>query len=60
MAIVRMVADLSGVAAVLGMLTGIRWETFVPLILLAVGLVLHSGYGKVKQVLTALTFVLLS
>jgi Mn2+/Fe2+ NRAMP family transporter len=58
--IATVAADLSGVAAVLGMLTGIRWEIFVPLILLALGLVLHSGYGKVKQVLTALTFVLLS
>jgi Mn2+/Fe2+ NRAMP family transporter len=58
--IATIAADLSGVAAVLGMLTGIRWEIFVPPILLALGLVLHSGYGKVKQVLTALTFVLLS
>jgi Mn2+/Fe2+ NRAMP family transporter len=57
--IATIAADLSGVAAVLGMLTGVRWEVFVPLILLALGLVLHSGYGKVKQVLTALTFVLL-
>jgi Mn2+/Fe2+ NRAMP family transporter len=58
--IATIAADLSGVAAVLGMLTGVRWEVFVPLTLLALGLVLHSGYGKVKQVLTALTFVLLS
>ena len=58
--IATIAADLSGVAAVLGTLTGVRWEVFVPLILLVLGLVLHSGYGKVKQVLTALTFVLLS
>jgi Mn2+/Fe2+ NRAMP family transporter len=46
--IATIAADLSGVAAVLGMLTGIRWEIFVPLILLVLGIVLHSGYGKVK------------
>ena len=58
--IATIAADLSGVAAVLGMFTGIRWEVFVPLILLVLGLVLHRGYGKVKQVLIALTLVLLS
>jgi Mn2+/Fe2+ NRAMP family transporter len=58
--IATIAADLAGVAAVLGIFTGIRWEFFVPLILLLLGLVLHSGYGRVKQALTALTFVLLS
>ena len=58
--IATIAADLSGVAAVLGMLTGMPWEIFVPLVLLVLGFVLHRGYGKVKRVLTALTFVLLS
>jgi Mn2+/Fe2+ NRAMP family transporter len=53
-------ADVAGVAAVLGMVTGIRWEFFVPLILLVLTLILRSGYGRVKQVLIALTLVLLS
>jgi Mn2+/Fe2+ NRAMP family transporter len=58
--IATIAADLAGVAAVLGMFTGIRWEFFIPLILLVLSLVLHSGYDRVKQVMTALTFVLLS
>jgi Mn2+/Fe2+ NRAMP family transporter len=53
-------ADVAGVAVVLGMVFQVRWEFFVPLILLALTLVLHTGYGRVKHVLTALTFVLLS
>jgi Mn2+/Fe2+ NRAMP family transporter len=53
-------ADVSGVAAVLGMFTGIPWEFFVPFILLGLTLVLRSGYSPVQRILTALTFVLLS
>jgi Mn2+/Fe2+ NRAMP family transporter len=53
-------ADVAGVAVVLGMVFQVRWEFFVPLILLALTLVLHTGYGRVKHVLTALSFVLLS
>jgi Mn2+/Fe2+ NRAMP family transporter len=58
--IATIAADVAGVAVVLGMFTQVRWEFFVPLILLVLTLVLHTGYGQVKHVLTGLTFVLLS
>jgi Mn2+/Fe2+ NRAMP family transporter len=53
-------ADVAGVAVVLAMMIPLRWEFFVPLLLLALTLVMHAGYGRVKHVLTGLTFVLLS
>jgi Mn2+/Fe2+ NRAMP family transporter len=37
-------ADVAGVAVVLGMVFQVRWEFFVPLILLALTLVLHTGH----------------
>ena len=58
--IATIAADVAGVAAVLGMFTHIGWEFFVPLILLGLTLMLRRGYGQVKQILTGLTFVLLS
>jgi Mn2+/Fe2+ NRAMP family transporter len=58
--IATIAADVAGVAAVLGMFTHMRWEYFVPLILLGLTLMLRSGYNQVKKVLTGLTFVLLS
>ena len=56
--IATIAADVAGAAAVLGMFTHIRWEFFVPLILLGLTLVMRSGYSQMKQVLTGLTFVL--
>jgi NRAMP (natural resistance-associated macrophage protein)-like metal ion transporter len=53
-------ADVAGVAVVLGMISQVRWEFFVPLILLVLTLILRTGYSRVKHVLTGLTFVLLS
>lgn len=53
-------ADTAGVAAVLEMLTGVRWEIFVPFILLVLVLILHKGYAQVKRILTALIAVLLT
>jgi Mn2+/Fe2+ NRAMP family transporter len=58
--IATIAADVAGVAVVLQMFTHIRWEFFVPLILVGLTLVLRSGYGRVKHILTGLTFVLLS
>ena len=53
-------ADAAGVASVLGIVTGLPWETFVPIILAGLVLVLRRGYAQVKRVLTILTLVLLS
>jgi len=52
-------ADAAGVASVLGIITGLRWEIFIPVILAVLGLLLHRGYAQMKRVLTVFTFVLL-
>jgi Mn2+/Fe2+ NRAMP family transporter len=52
-------ADTAGVASVIGLATGVPWEGFVPVILLALGLVLRRGYAQMKRALTLLTTVLL-
>ena len=51
-------ADTAGVATVLEMLTGIRWEAFVLFIALTLIGILHLGYARIKRVLIALTTVL--
>jgi len=53
-------ADVAGVASALGMLTGWRWEIFVPLIVVALGLLLRRGYAQMQRVLTGFTLVLLT
>jgi Mn2+/Fe2+ NRAMP family transporter len=53
-------ADASGVASVLGIVTGLPWEVFVPVILAILGLLFRRGYETIKRVLTVLTLVLLS
>jgi Mn2+/Fe2+ NRAMP family transporter len=53
-------ADTAGVASVLGIVTGLPWEVFVPPILVALALLLRRGYGPMKRVLTVLTLVLLA
>jgi Mn2+/Fe2+ NRAMP family transporter len=53
-------ADAAGVASVLGIVTGIRWEFFVPFILVLLALLLRRGYEPMKRVLTLLTLVLLA
>ncbi len=58
--IATIAADTAGVAAVLAMLTGLPWEPFVPLVLILLALFLHTGYARVKRVLTGLTVVLLA
>jgi len=45
---------------VLQIVTGVRWEFFVPLILLVLALLLRRGYEPMKRVLTLLTLVLLA
>lgn len=57
--IATIAADASGVASVLGIVTGVRWEVFVPIILVGLVLVLRRGYSKMKRILTLLTLVLL-
>ncbi len=57
--IATIAADTAGVASVLGMVTGVRWELFVPFILVALALILRRGYERMKRVLTLLTLVLL-
>lgn len=58
--IATIAADTAGVASMFGIVTGLPWEPFVPLILLALGILLQRGYGPMKSVLTFLTLVLLS
>ncbi len=58
--IATIAADTAGVAAVLAMLTGLPCELFVPLVLILLALFLHTGYARVKRVLTGLTVVLLA
>ena len=53
-------ADTAGVAAVLSMLTGLPWEPFVPLVLVLLAFFLHTGYARIKRILTGLTVVLLA
>lgn len=53
-------ADVAGVASALGMLTGWRWELFVPLIIVVLGLLLRRGYAQMQRVLTGFTLVLLT
>jgi len=53
-------ADAAGVASVLGLVTGLPWELFVPVILGVLALMLHRGYRQVKRVLALLTLVLLT
>jgi hypothetical protein len=57
--IATIAADIAGVAGVLAMFLGVRWEFFVPAILLVLIMTLHLGYTRVKSILTLLTFVLL-
>jgi Mn2+/Fe2+ NRAMP family transporter len=51
-------ADAAGVASALGMLTGWPWEPFVPIILVALGLLLRRGYEQTKRVLMWFTLAL--
>lgn len=51
-------ADTAGVAAVLEMLTGVRWEVLTPAILAFLVIILHAGYARVKNFLMVLTVVL--
>lgn len=51
-------ADSAGVAGVLQMVTGVHWMYFQPLLVGLLLLVLRLGYGRVKQILTALTVFL--
>lgn len=57
--IATIAADTAGVASVIGMVTGVRWEVFVPAILGVLALMLRRGYEQMKRVLTLLTLVLL-
>jgi len=45
-------ADVSAVAEVFQILTGLRWEWFVPVILLVLYLILRAGYARTRFVLT--------
>lgn len=45
-------ADVSAVAEVLQILTGIRWEWFVPLVLLLLFFILRAGYNRTRFILT--------
>ena len=51
-------ADTAGVAAVLEMLTGVRWEVWTPTILVFLVIVLHAGYARIKNLLMLFTLVL--
>ena len=53
-------ADMAGVGAVLEMLTGIRWEIFIPFIALLLVAIMHLGYSKVKKVFIILSVVLVA
>lgn len=57
--IATIAADAAGVASALGMLTGWRWEVFVPLILITLGLLLRRGFKQTQRVLTLFTMALL-
>ena len=46
-------ADVSAVAEVLQILTGIRWEWFVPVILMILYIILRTGYTRTKGILIA-------
>ncbi len=58
--IATIAADTAGVASVLEIATGIRWEIFVPAILISLLAVLRSGYTRIKRILISLTAVLLA
>ena len=58
--IATIAADASGVASVLGIVTGLPWEVFVPVILIGLGLLLRRGYAQMKRILTMFTMVLLA
>ncbi|MCX6053372.1 MAG: divalent metal cation transporter [Chloroflexi bacterium] len=45
-------ADVSAVSEVLQILTGIRWEWFVPVILGVLFLLLRKGYARTRRILT--------
>ncbi len=57
---ITIAADVAGVAAVLGMLTGLHWTLFVPVILLVLLFLLHGRYARIKRILMGLTAVLLA
>ncbi|HFC08917.1 MAG TPA: divalent metal cation transporter [Chloroflexi bacterium] len=58
--IATIAADAAGVASALQIATGVRWEFFVPLILVSLLVVLHRGYTQIKRILVFLTAVLLA
>ncbi len=58
--IATIAADAAGVASVLQIATGIRWEIFVPIILVSLLAVLRRGYTQIKRILISLTAVLLA
>ena len=58
--IATIAADTAGVASVLQIATGIRWEIFVPAILVSLLAVLRRGYTQIKRILVSLTAVLLA
>jgi Mn2+/Fe2+ NRAMP family transporter len=51
-------ADVAGIAAALGLLTGLAWELFLLPILLTLALVWRVGYTRAKHVLTILALAL--
>ena len=57
---ITIAADMAGVAAVLGMLTGVHWTLYIPVIMVILVLILHTGYSFVKRILGGFTLVLLS
>ncbi len=58
--IATIAADTAGVASVLQIATGIRWQIFVPAILVSLFAVLRREYTQVKRILVSLTAVLLA
>lgn len=56
--IATIAADAAGVASALAMLTGWRWEVFVPLILGGLALLMRRGFHETQRVLTLLTLAL--
>ncbi len=56
--IATIAADAAGVASALAMLTGWRWEIFIPIILGVLGLLLRRGYKQTQRVLTYFTLAL--
>jgi Mn2+/Fe2+ NRAMP family transporter len=53
-------ADVSAVAEVLQIFTGIRWEWFVPIILVLLLIVLRTGYTRTRMILTAFALGLMT